>query len=698
MSDSDTDRDCRCDYAEVFVDLIEQAFLTRKEAHEKTLPHQQPIDVCNALLARQVTLAKHLACTPSFWTVRVAPLIFRCMTEINMNLAWITQDADPRSKRFVKYGLGQAKLGLEHRRSMKHGEGTNVRHAEYIGAIQAWISQQRIEPLVDVNLASWSGKSTREMAQESGCEDVYEFEYLTMTRYSHVDWMFIFALYPVVIEGHDPESSSESYQALNDIPPCNELLLATKMVINTLNWYDKITGFCSSDIPRLKQFRDHIRPMRTSTILESISRTFIVQPDSGIEINKFQYNLGKTLTAISKNTSSSIDLRIDRIREAFHEPDITAVIVPLLGRLKSLMEHYIGSPQAWNGHVAPIILRAIAEVMLILSWLSGDLTQRSRQFIDASILHARGDLERLNKSLRERKFSSDAGIMRDLMKSRIESMERLFPRDRNQTRVPSLRTIAIDGDCLDLYNVDISEWSACVHSSWHHVGFYNLINCDNPLHRFHRIPVIATLKCDFRRLQPAIECCDKALSTIDGILGVGQDQSDFSLLEVFEKEMAHIQTEQSHLKSNSGGGRDHSDKSSDVHPMKREEQHIEEHFEQIRAAAMRGDREAQFSLGQAHWEGVLSDSDISEALRLFIRAAEQGHPYAQYQLAFIYTRGPVEYRDSFEALVWLIRLATFAQLDTDLEDEITALRMEVTSRLSVEQLTRARDRALNGTD
>ena len=292
------DQDQRCDYAEVFVSLIEEAFRERNKAKEKALADQESLGVCGALLARQVTLAKHLAYAPDFWTVHVAPLIFRCMTDININLAWISQDARLRSNQFVEYGLAHAGLSLKHRHARKAREGTAIGDSEYIDLVKSWISTQQVEQCKAPIWGSWSGKTAREMARESGIEAVYQFEYLPMTRFSHVDWVSIVTLNPYSIEGYDPKSGYERDQTLDDLVPPNEIYMATKMIIHAFDHFDKAVGYLSNNTRDLKRFRDHVKPMESSRIKESFCNSFIVQPDSGIGAREFQDELRRSLSVI----------------------------------------------------------------------------------------------------------------------------------------------------------------------------------------------------------------------------------------------------------------------------------------------------------------------------------------------------------------------------------------------------------------
>src|ERR1700756_1419122 len=81
--------------------------LARQEVHE----------VVGALLARQVTLASELASSPGIWNDSVAPLVLRAMADLHITVAWIIKDPVDRSRKFIHFGLGQAKLQLEHRKA-----------------------------------------------------------------------------------------------------------------------------------------------------------------------------------------------------------------------------------------------------------------------------------------------------------------------------------------------------------------------------------------------------------------------------------------------------------------------------------------------------------------------------------------------------------------------------------------------------
>ena len=72
-----------------FVQEIETEFAERWANWKLDFSHLELHEVIGALVARQVTLAKHLSQNPSLWNWDLAPLFLRPMTEVYLNLAWI---------------------------------------------------------------------------------------------------------------------------------------------------------------------------------------------------------------------------------------------------------------------------------------------------------------------------------------------------------------------------------------------------------------------------------------------------------------------------------------------------------------------------------------------------------------------------------------------------------------------------------
>lgn len=146
-------------------------------------------EVIAGLMARQVALAANLARAPSIWNGHVAPIILRSMTDAYITLAWVLKDPGPRTKKYILFGLGQEKLEIEHAEA-EYGERKDQDPTleRLIQARRAWLNAQRIDYLTEVNVGSWSGLSTRQMAEEAGCLDFYRFAYTPFSAAVHNTW------------------------------------------------------------------------------------------------------------------------------------------------------------------------------------------------------------------------------------------------------------------------------------------------------------------------------------------------------------------------------------------------------------------------------------------------------------------------------------------------------------------------------
>ena len=89
------------------------------------------------------------------------------MADVYITAAWIMKNPVDRSRMFIHFGLGQAKLQLEHRKADLAARDAESGEEDYLKALEAWINRQRFTFLTDVNVGSWSGISTRQMAEES---------------------------------------------------------------------------------------------------------------------------------------------------------------------------------------------------------------------------------------------------------------------------------------------------------------------------------------------------------------------------------------------------------------------------------------------------------------------------------------------------------------------------------------------------
>jgi len=172
---------------------IRQELRLRCEAYTPDFRMPEVFNVLTALLARQATLAIELAFAPQLWNGHSAPLFLRAMTDVHITLSWILLDPKARARQYIQHGLGQAVLELEHRKKKLESaeEDAKEEMMQIIRANESWINTQMWSFLVEVNVGAWSGKTTREMAEESGILDFYNYVYTPFSQCAHSTWYHV---------------------------------------------------------------------------------------------------------------------------------------------------------------------------------------------------------------------------------------------------------------------------------------------------------------------------------------------------------------------------------------------------------------------------------------------------------------------------------------------------------------------------
>ena len=171
---------------------IREELRLRCEAYPPDFRAPEVFNVLTALLARQATLAIEFSSAPQIWNWHSAPLFLRAMTDVHITLSWILLDPTTRARQYIDHGLGQAVLELQHHK--KRLESTPEHSKEdtnHIQALESWINRQRWNFLVEVNVGAWSGKTTREMAEESGILDFYNYVYTSFSQGAHSTWYHV---------------------------------------------------------------------------------------------------------------------------------------------------------------------------------------------------------------------------------------------------------------------------------------------------------------------------------------------------------------------------------------------------------------------------------------------------------------------------------------------------------------------------
>jgi len=108
----------------------------------------------------------------------------------------------------------------------------------------------------------------------------------------------------------------------------------------------------------------------------------------------------------------------------------------------------------------------------------------------------------------------------------VSAFESLTNLQKNNWSGLNTRSMAIEADCIDLYNYAYSPFSSCVHGMWSHIGRLNLSICSNPLHKFHAIPDTQEHYPDLSFLDIAAKYLSKSFAEFDELTKVEPNLED----------------------------------------------------------------------------------------------------------------------------------------------------------------------------
>lgn len=226
---------------DTFAEGAEAELQARWETWDKKLSDNEMYEVIGGLLARQTTLAINVARAPEVWNPHIAPILHRAMADVYITLAWILEEPLERSRRYIQFGLGQQKLHIEHRKKQAERDGRDPKDDPLIEMFEAWCNSQRYTFLTEVEVGSWSGITTREMADQAGCLDFYNYVYQPFSPVAHSMWNHV-GLYNLI-------SCSNPLHRYHKVPATNpvgssphDFYLAAKYLDKAFRQFDKKMG------------------------------------------------------------------------------------------------------------------------------------------------------------------------------------------------------------------------------------------------------------------------------------------------------------------------------------------------------------------------------------------------------------------------------------------------------------------------
>lgn len=243
--------------------------------------------------------------------------------------------------------------------------------------------------------------------------------------------------------------------------------------------------------------------------------------------------LRDVVEAYDKRAREELQARLAKWPVDLAQNEVHEVLGGLLARQVTLATELVGCPPLWTEHVAPLLLRAMADLHITLAWLIQDAPDRCRKFIYYGLGQEKLFLEHRRAAIKERPPTDEERAHLAAAEDWINHQRAAFLTDVNlgQWSGVSTRDMAEQAGCLDFYNLVYAPFSACTHSMWQHIARHNLRQCRNPLHRYHYVPAACDAPLDSRYAYLAGKYLQKSLSTFDNAVGTSYDrQSAFDLL------------------------------------------------------------------------------------------------------------------------------------------------------------------------
>jgi len=199
------------------------------------------------------------------------------------------------------------------------------------------------------------------------------------------------------------------------------------------------------------------------------------------------------------------------------ENTVHEVIGALLARQATLAINFALSPGNWTVHLAPLALRAMADVHITLAWILRMPQERTRLFVQHGLGQAKLELEHRRAQLAADGKDPNADELCQLVDSWISAQRytHLLEVDLGSWSAMPVRKMADQASLIDFYNYVYAPFSACVHSTWQHVGRLNLQPCFSPLHGGHHIPLLPNFDLDRHYLYLAAKYLDKSFVLFD---------------------------------------------------------------------------------------------------------------------------------------------------------------------------------------
>lgn len=258
-----------------------------------------------------------------------------------------------------------------------------------------------------------------------------------------------------------------------------------RLSILTLNMY--ITTPKGSD-KREFQWSKHF--WRYNLKLSPCITDVFIKNDDTIEITK------EFVDGLNKYTDDNIKLlkrylfeNLKDFKYDLYDPEKDEVIIGLFSRIIRLCITFLKAPELWTQDVSKIFIRCILDSTIILKYL---LRQDNNELYHKFLEYGRGR-EKLQILHSQDTYPEEKSAGTDDSKGLATELGSDFFIESLKINLgnwidKNVRDMAIECDMHKEYVLIYNPTSEDVHGSWISVKKSSLMNCMNPLHRFHRIP------------------------------------------------------------------------------------------------------------------------------------------------------------------------------------------------------------------
>lgn len=184
---------------------------------------------------------------------------------------------------------------------------------------------------------------------------------------------------------------------------------------------------------------------------------------------------------------------LDKIAEMHHydlyDPSRDEVLLGLFGRVTRLFEMAMTGPPLWAPDMSGIMLRCMADTAITFAYL---LKAGSLEDFASFISYGKGKEKLLMLHLQDR-YVKEKTIEGSTAEDVAKGLGGGFTPEMINIELTgwtkkSARDLALAAGMDDIYRLVYDPASSHLHGTWMSIDKSNLINCAQPMHRFHKLP------------------------------------------------------------------------------------------------------------------------------------------------------------------------------------------------------------------